>query len=131
VPKILVGGQGPKLMRLVAEKADMWVWDYPLELYRVPYDRLVQSCAEVGRPLSDIRLICEAFAHFPADPADFPEPYDSGYLDFLTTPLGPTPADAITQLAPLVELGVAEFIIGFEDLLTAARFVGEVIPAFR
>lgn len=131
MPKILVGGQGPKLMRLVAEKADMWIWDYPLELYRVPYDRLVHSCAEVGRPLSDIRLMCEAFAHFPADPADFPEPYDSGYLDFLTTPLGPTPTDAIAQLAPLAELGVAEFVVGFEDLLTAERFVAEVLPAFR
>lgn len=75
--------------------------------------------------------MCEAFAHFPADPADFPEPYDSGYLDFLTTPLGPTPRDAIAQLAPLAELGVAEFVVGFEDLLTAERFVAEVLPAFR
>jgi alkanesulfonate monooxygenase SsuD/methylene tetrahydromethanopterin reductase-like flavin-dependent oxidoreductase (luciferase family) len=130
-PKILVGGQGPKLMRLVAERADMWVWDYPIELYRPPYDRLVKSCAEVGRPLSEITLVCEAFANFPADPADFPEPYDSGYLDFMTTPLGPTPADAIGQLAPLVELGVTEFIVGFEDQLTAERFVGEVVPTFR
>ena len=64
VPKILVGGQGPKLMRLVAEKADMWIWDYPLEMYRVPYDRLVASCTEIGRPLSDIRLCCEVFANF-------------------------------------------------------------------
>ena len=46
-------------------------------------------------------------------------------------PLGPTPADAIAQLGPLVELGVAEFIVGFEDLTTAEQFVAEVIPAFR
>ncbi len=130
-PKILVGGQGPKLMRLVAERADMWVWDYPLEVYRVPYDRLVQSCADIGRPISDVHLVCEAFAQFPADPADFQGPHDSGYLDFMTSPLGPTPADAITQLGPLVELGVAEFIVGFEDLATAEQFVAEVIPAFR
>jgi alkanesulfonate monooxygenase SsuD/methylene tetrahydromethanopterin reductase-like flavin-dependent oxidoreductase (luciferase family) len=130
-PKILVGGQGPKMMRLVAEKADMWIWDYPLEMYRVPYDRLVQSCAEIGRPLSDIHLVCEAFANFPDNPADFPEPYDSGYLDFRTSPLGPGPADAVSQLAPLVELGVTEFVVGFEDQLTAERFVGEVIAAFR
>jgi alkanesulfonate monooxygenase SsuD/methylene tetrahydromethanopterin reductase-like flavin-dependent oxidoreductase (luciferase family) len=130
-PKILVGGQGPKLMRLVAEKADAWIWDYPPEVFRVPYDRLVAACAEIGRPLSDIRLCCEAFAHFPADPADFPEPSPAGYLDFMTTPLGPTPPDAVAQLQPLLELGVAEFIIGFEDLATAQRFATEVVPAFR
>ncbi len=130
-PKILIGGQGPKLMRLVAEKADMWVWDFPLDTYRVPYDRLVASCAEIGRDLSEIRLLCEAQAFFPADVADFPEPSWSGYLDFMTHPLGPTPAHAIAQLTPLVELGVAEFIVGFWDLATLQQFVDEVITAFR
>lgn len=131
VPRILIGGQGPKLMRLVAEKADMWIWDYPVETWRPPYERLVRSCAEVGRDLAEITLALEAEAHFPADPADFAEPYRSGYLDFMTTPLGPTPDDAIAQLRPLIDLGVSEVIIGFEDLRTLERFVAEVIPTFR
>ena len=130
-PKVLIGGQGPKLMRLVAEKADMWVWDFPLDTYRVPYERLVQSCLEIGRDISEIRLLCEADAYFPSDIADFPEPYSSGYLDFMTHPLGPTPSHAIAQLTPLVELGVGEFIVGFWDLATLQRFVDEVVPAFR
>lgn len=130
-PKILIGGQGPKLMRLVAEKADNWIWDYPVAMYRVPYDRLVQACADVGRDLSEIKLSCEVQAYFPTDAADFPEPFRSGYQDFMTTPIGPTPIDAIAQLSPLVELGVAEFLIGFWDLPTIQRFVDEVIPAFR
>jgi alkanesulfonate monooxygenase SsuD/methylene tetrahydromethanopterin reductase-like flavin-dependent oxidoreductase (luciferase family) len=131
LPTILVGGQGPKLMRLVAEKADAWIWDYPLEMFRVPYDRLVAACLEIGRPLTDIRVCCEAFAHFPADPADFPEPSPAGYLDFMTVPLGPTARDAVAQLQPLLELGVAEFIVGFEDLATASCFASEVVPAFQ
>jgi alkanesulfonate monooxygenase SsuD/methylene tetrahydromethanopterin reductase-like flavin-dependent oxidoreductase (luciferase family) len=131
MPQVLVGGQGPKLMRLVAEKADAWIWDYPMDMFRVPYDRLVAACAEIGRPLADVRVCCEAFAHFPDDPADFPEPWPAGYLDFMTSPLGPTPADAIEQLRPFLELGVAEFIVGFEDLTTADRFAREVVPAFR
>jgi alkanesulfonate monooxygenase SsuD/methylene tetrahydromethanopterin reductase-like flavin-dependent oxidoreductase (luciferase family) len=131
VPQVLVGGQGPKLMRLVAEKADAWIWDYPMDVFRVPYDRLVAACAEVGRPLTDVRICCEAFAHFPGDPADFPEPWPAGYLDFMTSPLGPTPADAVEQLRPFLALGVAEFIVGFEDLTTAAQFAREVVPAFR
>jgi alkanesulfonate monooxygenase SsuD/methylene tetrahydromethanopterin reductase-like flavin-dependent oxidoreductase (luciferase family) len=130
-PKILIGGQGPKLMRLAAEKADMWVWDMPLEVYRVPYQRIVEQCAAIGRDLSEIRLACEADAHFPANEADFPEPYWSGYLDFMTTPLGPTPQAAIAQLTPLIELGVSEVIVGFEDFATLERFVDEVVPAFR
>jgi alkanesulfonate monooxygenase SsuD/methylene tetrahydromethanopterin reductase-like flavin-dependent oxidoreductase (luciferase family) len=131
MPMILVGGQGPKLMRLAAEKADAWIWDYPMEMFRPPYDRLVSACADLGRPLSEVRICCEAFAHFPDDPADFPEPEWSGYLDFMTTPLGPTPADAIAQLRPFLELGVAEFIVGFEDLTTAERFARDVVPALR
>ena len=130
-PRILIGGQGPKLMRLVAEKADMWIWDYPLETWLVPYERLVRSCAEVGRDLAEITLACEAEAYFPADQTDFPEPYWSGYLDFMTTPLGPTPRDAIAQLRPLIDLGVSEVIVGFEDLQTLEQFVAEVVPAFR
>ena len=122
-PKILVGGQVPKLMRLVAERADMWVWDHPLEVYRVPDDRLVRRSGDIGRPISTsiwVRGGRESQPMLPISRAT-----DSGYLDFMTSPLGPTPADAITQLGPLVELGVAEFIVGFEDLTTAKQFVAE------
>jgi alkanesulfonate monooxygenase SsuD/methylene tetrahydromethanopterin reductase-like flavin-dependent oxidoreductase (luciferase family) len=78
VPPILIGGQGPKLMRLAAAKADAWVWDGPREMYQPPYDRLVQACADLGRPLSEIKLVAEFDAYFPADRADFPEPEWSG-----------------------------------------------------
>jgi alkanesulfonate monooxygenase SsuD/methylene tetrahydromethanopterin reductase-like flavin-dependent oxidoreductase (luciferase family) len=131
VPAILVGCQGPKMIRLVAAKADAWIWDYPMEVYRPPYDRLVAACAEIVRPLSDVGIGCVAFAHFPDDPADHLEPWPAGYLDFMTTPLGPTPADAVEQLEPFLELGVAEFIVGFEDVVSAERFARDVVPALR
>ena len=129
-PPILVGGQGPKLMRVAAAKADAWVWDGPLEMYQPPHQRLVESCAEIGRPLSEIKLVAEFDAYFPADRADFPKAQWSGYLDFMTTPLGPTPAEARAQLLPLVELGVEEFCVVFYDLTTLRRFVDEVVPQF-
>ena len=44
--RYLIGGHRPKLMRIVAEKADIWQWDGPIERYRVPYERLVAACAE-------------------------------------------------------------------------------------
>lgn len=130
VPPVLIGGQGPKLMRLVAAKADAWSWDGPVEVFRVPYDRLVRSCEEIGRDLAEIKLVAGCEVYFPADGADFPEPYWSGYLDFYTTPFGPTPADAIDQLNRLVELGVSEFAVVFWDLASVRRFVDEVVPAF-
>src|SRR5689334_20739441 len=73
-PPIVIGGQGAKVMRVVAAKADAWVWDGPLEMYLPPYQRLVDGCRQTGRPLSEIKLIAEFDAYFPADYADFPEP---------------------------------------------------------
>jgi len=131
VPPILVGGQGPKLMRLVAAKADAWHWDGPLELYRPPYDRLVRGCDELGRDISEIKLTAGFEVYFPPDRADFPEPYWSGYENFMVAPFGPTPAEAIDQIRPLVELGVSEFAVSFWDLDALCAFVDEVIPAFR
>ena len=128
-PPILIGGQGPKMIRLVAEKADAWQWDGPIEMYRPPYDRLVRACDEVGRDLREIRLVAGIEAYFPRDRADFPEPYWSGYENFMTTPFGPTPADAVDQLRPLLELGVTEFTVAFWDLDTLRSFIDSVVPA--
>ncbi|MFN2517622.1 MAG: LLM class flavin-dependent oxidoreductase [Jatrophihabitantaceae bacterium] len=130
VPPILVGGQGPKLMHLVAAKADAWHWDGPIELYRPPYERLVRSCGELDRDVGEIALTAGFDVYFPRDGADFPQPYWSGYLDFMETPFGPTPADAVSQIRPLVELGVTEFTVAFWDLDTLRAFIDEVIPAF-
>ena len=129
-PPVLIGGQGPKLMRVAAAKADAWTWDGPLEIYLPPYQRLLDSCEQIGRPLSEIKLIAEFDAYLPADRADFPEPQWSGYLDFMVSPLGPTPAHARAELMRLVDIGVEEFCIYFYDLITVQRFVDEVIPQF-
>lgn len=117
-------------MHLVAAKADAWHWDGPIELYRPPYDRLAQSCDELQRGVDQIKLTAGFDTYFPRDRADFPEPYWSGYQDFMTTPFGPTPAEAIAQIEPLVELGVTEFAVAFWDLDTLRAFIDEVIPAF-
>lgn len=129
-PPILIGGQGQKLMRLVAEKADAWHWDGPIEIYRPPYERLTAHCDALGRDISDVKLTAGIEVYFPPHPADFPRPYWSGYEDFMTTPFGPTPSAAIAMLQPLLDLGVAEFTVTFWDLYSAQSFVGDVIAAF-
>lgn len=130
LPPILVGGQGQKVMRVVAEKADAWHWDGPIEVYQPPYERLTAHCDSIGRDISQIRLLAGIEVYFPSDAADFPQPYWSGYENFMTTPFGPTPADAIAMMQPLIELGVTEFTVNFWDTHSARRFIDDVIATF-
>jgi len=138
---ILVGGHRPKLMRVVAEKADIWQWDGPIERYRIPHGLLVSACAEVGRDPASIRLSAAGEAYFPTDPAEFPEPTgvaistaqdpSGSFADELDWVMGPTPRDAIRQLEPLVELGVSLVTVYFHDRRSLDLFRREVVPAFR
>jgi hypothetical protein len=91
---------------------------------------LVATCEQIGRPRSEIKLVAEFDAYFPADRADFPEPQPSGYLDFMTSPLGPTPTEARAEIMRLVEIGVEEFCVYSYELATLRRFVDEVVPHF-
>jgi alkanesulfonate monooxygenase SsuD/methylene tetrahydromethanopterin reductase-like flavin-dependent oxidoreductase (luciferase family) len=137
---ILVGGRKPKFMRIAAEKADIWQWDGPIERYRVPYDLLVANCAEIGRGLDSIGLSTFGEVYFPERAADFPESSPvainqaqdasgafAGEQDWV---MGPTPADAIAGLRPLVELGVRQVTLYFWDRRSLELFIREVMPAF-
>jgi alkanesulfonate monooxygenase SsuD/methylene tetrahydromethanopterin reductase-like flavin-dependent oxidoreductase (luciferase family) len=137
---ILVGGRKPKFMRVAAEKADIWQWDGPIERYRPPYDLLVANCAELGRPLSEVRLSTSGEVYLPADSAAFPAP-SSSFIDAAQDPsgayageldwvLGPTPEDAARQLQPMIDLGVTHFTMYFWDRASLRRFVEEVMPRF-
>jgi alkanesulfonate monooxygenase SsuD/methylene tetrahydromethanopterin reductase-like flavin-dependent oxidoreductase (luciferase family) len=53
---ILIGGHRPKLMRVAAEKADIWQWDGPVARYRAPYDLLMSGCSEIGRDPASVTL---------------------------------------------------------------------------
>ncbi len=140
---ILVGGLRPKLMRVAAEKADIWQWDGPIDRYREPYDRLVASLAEVGRDRAAVRLSTFGEVWFPSNPADFPEPRaapmatisaaqdpSGSFSDEVDWVMGPTPADAIRQLEPLIDLGVTQVTVYFHDRRSMNLFAREVIPAF-
>jgi hypothetical protein len=127
-------------MRVAAEKADIWQWDGPIDRYRVPYDLLVANCAEIGRPLSSVTLSTFGEVYFPEDRADFPAEMPLGFTDAAQDPsgayaderdwiLGPTPADAIEGLRPLLELGVGQVTLYFWDRRSLRRFIDEVIPA--
>jgi hypothetical protein len=79
----------------------------------------------IGRDPRAITIWAESEVEFPNDPATFEqvpateEPYK----------LGPTPADAIAQLQPYLELGISHFIL-LADNETLKRFCAEVVPTF-
>jgi alkanesulfonate monooxygenase SsuD/methylene tetrahydromethanopterin reductase-like flavin-dependent oxidoreductase (luciferase family) len=137
---ILVGGHRPKFMRVAAEKADIWQWDGPIERYQVPYDLLVAACADLGRDLASIRLSTAGEAYFPDDPGMFParapvaisaaQDPSGSYAQEFDWVMGPTPADAIAQLRPLIDLGVTHVTVYFHDRRSVDIFAREVIPAF-
>jgi alkanesulfonate monooxygenase SsuD/methylene tetrahydromethanopterin reductase-like flavin-dependent oxidoreductase (luciferase family) len=137
---ILVGGHRPKVMRVAAEKADIWQWDGPIGRYRTPYDLLVAACTDIGRDLGSVRLSTNGEAYFPIDPADFPKPTlpaisaaqdpSGSYADEIDWVMGPTAQDAIAQLQPLLDLGVTLVTVYFHDRRTLDLFAREVIPAF-
>ncbi len=143
---ILVGGRRPKLLRVVAAKADIWSWDGPIERYGPLLDEVRLACREVGRDPASLRLHAGGEAYFPQDPGDFPVVGDpSGTMASVTSAqdplglyaaeqdwvMGPTPDDAVRQLRPLVDLGVECVVVYFHDRRSLDVFAREVIPAFR
>jgi alkanesulfonate monooxygenase SsuD/methylene tetrahydromethanopterin reductase-like flavin-dependent oxidoreductase (luciferase family) len=129
IPPILVGTPSPKALRVTARLADGWSWDAPMASYGPAYEELVRACAEIGRDPASVWLTAGADVDFPDDPAAFvaehPQEY---YPNIPVRPLGPTPADAVEHLRPLVELGVTHFMIYPSSLRTLERFSSEVAP---
>jgi hypothetical protein len=97
--------------------------------YEPAYAELVRACGEVGRDPASLWLTAGAEADFPDDPAAFVAEYPQpAYPDIPIRPLGPTPADAVAQLRPLVDLGVTHFMIYPSSLRTLERFSAEAAP---
>ncbi len=129
IPPILIGTNGPKALRVTARLADGWSWDAPMASYERVYPELCKACDEVGRDPASIWMTAGAEVNFPDDPADFVAEFPQElYPDFPIQPLGPTPADAVEQLRPLVELGVTHVMIAPSNLRTLQRFSAEVAP---
>jgi alkanesulfonate monooxygenase SsuD/methylene tetrahydromethanopterin reductase-like flavin-dependent oxidoreductase (luciferase family) len=127
MPPILVGSPGARVIRVAARLADGWSWDAPLSVYGPPYEELLRACAEIERDPASVWLTAGVEVNFPDDPADFvAEIGHSYYPGMPLRVLGPTPADAVEQLKPLVALGVTHFMIYPHSFRTLERFCQEV-----
>jgi alkanesulfonate monooxygenase SsuD/methylene tetrahydromethanopterin reductase-like flavin-dependent oxidoreductase (luciferase family) len=129
VPPILIGSPGPRVIRIAAQWADGWSWDGPMDVFGPPYAELQRACAAIGRDISSVWRVAAVDVDFPDDPNEFESTYDHSYYPGKTFRiLGPTPADAIAALRPLVEIGVTHFAIAPSSFRTLERFSSEVAP---
>lgn len=110
---IWVGARKPRMLRLIAAKADGWLPSYsyltPGELNR-SNKTIDEAAAAAGRDPREIRRV----------------------LNFFTRPGAKEPARWIDELLPLVlQEGVGTIILGTDDPGELQRFATEVMPAVR
>ena len=117
---IWVGAQRPRMLRLVAERADGWL---PSLAYFPPggfegANRYLDAAAEdVGRDPAEVRRLVNVGGRF--------SERSGGFLD------GPS-GQWVEELLPYaLEQGVGTFILASDDAATIERFAAEVAPALR
>lgn len=125
LPPIMVGADGEKMLKVVARLADGWNTGLDIETYQQRYDLLRRDCDETGRDVNTITRSLYLQAYFPDDPAEYTQRHQAMGNILL---LGPTPADAVTQLRPYVALGVSHFAIKPHTLATVEGLVARVAP---
>lgn len=126
-PPILIGGQGPRMLRLTARYADGWnsAWIKPEE-YRQKLEVFERACQQEGRDPTQVsrswfgRCTCVASAEEAANLRG------RGLLG--------TPERLVEQIQAYVDLGIDSFMFGVRDvadLTTVELMAREVLPAFK
>ncbi|WP_078901118.1 LLM class flavin-dependent oxidoreductase [Actinacidiphila yeochonensis] len=136
---LVIGGSGPRVLRVVAEHADVWnCLALPFASYSAAVRACEENCAGIGRDPAEVRrsitfravvtrdgrrarraVAAGTFGH----PADLPE-----YLCFGSA------QECLDKLAPYVELGVRDFLLASRppvDWRTVELFATEVAPLLR
>lgn len=127
LPPIVIGGQGPRMLQLVARYADGWniAWTKPDE-YVQKLKVFEQACQQVGRDHTQVRrswfgrCICVTSGE------------EAGTLNGLGL-LG-TPEQIVEQIQAYVDLGIDYFMLGVRDvtdLTTVELLAREVFPYFK
>lgn len=139
---LVIGGAGPRTLRIAAEHADVWnCVALPIGEYAEAVAAISALCARAGRAPAEIRRSVTFRAVIRADAtearrvrddltagtrgraADLPE-----YLSFGTA------QDCLDALAPYAALGVRDFLLGIRppvDWASVEHFAADVAPALR
>ena len=145
-PPLMIGGEGDRLLRVVALHADVCnfsAWLGTPEDYSRRLDILQRNCETVGRDHREIRRSWAAYALIDEDPEEvekqaelFAEkmaPTLRLTPDRVKLPISGTPEECVEQIRRYIDIGISLFILRFvgKNPREEARiFASEVIPSF-
>ena len=127
VPPIMVGGQGPRMLRLVARYADWWniPWVKPEE-YQQKLRVFEQACQQEGRDPAQVRRSWFGRCICVKSEEEVATLKGPGLLG--------TPEQIVEQIQAYVDLGIDYFMLGSRDvadLTTVELLAREVLPYFK
>ena len=112
-PPLLVGGFGPRMLRLAAKYADMWNTGYlhqPSALVE-PLAKMEAACAEVGRDLATLAVTSEISLGYP-DLGELPQ--------FMENYLSGSAADVAEAVSGFEQMGVQHLMFRIEPYTAEA-----------
>ncbi|GIW10664.1 MAG: LLM class F420-dependent oxidoreductase [Dehalococcoidia bacterium] len=140
-PPILIGASRPRALRVVARYADLWNSPDDLEGFLAGREELLRACAEVGRDPTTLRLVARLSVIVDRDEARARARHERVCQQRLGQPylrsriLVGSPERIAEQVAPLVKLGVRDFIATFWETDRQAecleQFMRELAPLIR
>lgn len=139
IPRIMMGGSQPRMLRLIARYADEWNSSHvDITTYRERIKESEKACAEVGRDPSTLRrswlggcyCVPEGSDLSNVDLSAFRSP-NPQWKTPSNQPLLGTPSQIVEKLKPYIDLGVVSFLVkneGFPDTTSLRLLVEEVLP---
>ena len=114
-PPLMVGGEGPRMLRLTAQYADSWNTGYmgKPETVVAPIARIAAACNEVGRDPKTLDVTALIGLWFPDLQARQPA--------FFPNPLVGSPAEIAAAMRGYAELGVPHIMFQCEPYTAEAR----------
>jgi len=114
-PPLLVGGEGPRMLRLTAQHADLWNTGYlgSAETMAEPLARIEAACREVGRDPATLGITALIGLWFPDLQAEKP--------GFFNNPLTGTAQEIAAAMRDYAELGVRHIMFQCSPYTAEAR----------
>jgi alkanesulfonate monooxygenase SsuD/methylene tetrahydromethanopterin reductase-like flavin-dependent oxidoreductase (luciferase family) len=127
IPPIIIGGQGSRMLQLVAQYADGWnaAW-LSAEEYRPKVDIFEQECRKVGRDPAQVRRSWFGRCVCVTSKEQASKLEGNGLLG--------TPEQIAEQLQTYINLGIDSFMLGsrnLPDMTTIELLVKEVLPRVK
>jgi alkanesulfonate monooxygenase SsuD/methylene tetrahydromethanopterin reductase-like flavin-dependent oxidoreductase (luciferase family) len=114
-PPLMVGGEGPRMLRLAAQYADLWNTGYmgPPETMAEPFARIGAACCEVGRDPETLGVTALIGLWFPDLREKQPRAFDK--------PLTGTVEEIAAAMHGYAELGVPHIMFQIAPYSPEAR----------